>query len=634
MSNEQEFQRILNSKARNICVVAGPGSGKTSCILVPKAQQIVDDPQVDPETVLLLTFPRLSALDLQKKVKSLDRMPRACTVHSFCLSFLLSENDHDIRERIDSILLDFEKEVLVSDLKLTFSERSLSNGYPQKDKRVLGRMLDEFSAGWATQPHDKVFDETEEKRLFKWGVLNWLSEYKAAIMDEIVYYAVDLANKVTHSRFIDEPQYILVDEFQDLNRLEQEFIEMLASNSRLLIVVGDPDQSIYSFKFAHPVGLSQFTQKHKATMYTLPYTGRCPRKVVRVANQLLQQSNSQRGNLLKTLPNASEGETHFIRKRAQLEEFGHVLKSIAGRVNASTKPKDIVVLVPRRKLGSEFVSYANGEKSKYNALQDVDLLFVNKPKFGDSEQGKVLLFSLVANPNSLLHARCYLGVGDSDHYAEEIRDIKDTYEGSLATAMQRASPSDFSKRKKRICRICEKIEELRLFINAHSNNGSLDQLIDELFPIDDTSLSDIRKILLSLRESEDNAKTLYSKFVDYIRTVPHSDNTVRVMTIMLSKGLEVDHVYIMGCNDGNIPGRNRSNYLSDHEYKEEQRRLLYVGFTRAKKSLTVSWSRFIPFGEARANYTEILGTYTINGEKHAKVGLSEFLQDLSGIYWE
>ncbi|HAT8202584.1 TPA: AAA family ATPase, partial [Legionella pneumophila] len=121
--NENEFNNILNTNAQKVCVIAGPGSGKTKGVLIPKAKRIINDPSVNPENVLLLSFSRLSALDLKCRITENEgkKTPRASTLHSFCLSFLLSEDNHDIRKRIDSILLDFEKDILISDLKTTFS---------------------------------------------------------------------------------------------------------------------------------------------------------------------------------------------------------------------------------------------------------------------------------------------------------------------------------------------------------------------------------------------------------------------------------------------------------------------------------------------------------------------------------
>src|SRR4029077_19258554 len=181
-------ETILESIADKICVVAAPGSGKTRRILIPKAKQVLADESINPKEVLLLTFSRLSAVDLRNLVKtSIDRAPRASTVHSFCLAFLLSENNHEARKRVESIVLEFEKESMLSDLKLIFAGTN---------KHKLRKDLLEFSAAWAVTPHDRTFEENDERRAFKSAVVNWLSEHEAMMMEEIVYFAVDLAKKL------------------------------------------------------------------------------------------------------------------------------------------------------------------------------------------------------------------------------------------------------------------------------------------------------------------------------------------------------------------------------------------------------------------------------------------------------
>ena len=109
-------------------------------------------------------------------------------------------------------------------------------------------MLSEFSVAWAVGQHDEVFNENDARKKFKYVVQNWLKEYEAAIMEEIVYNAVYLARQRGNSDYIRKWKYILVDEFQDLNNLEQEFLRIIGENSKLLMILGDPNQSIYSFK--------------------------------------------------------------------------------------------------------------------------------------------------------------------------------------------------------------------------------------------------------------------------------------------------------------------------------------------------------------------------------------------------
>ena len=609
--NSAKYNEILNSTAKKICVIAGPGSGKTKCLLIPKAKQIISDQGVDPDEVLVISFSRLSAQDLRERVKEIERVPRASTLHSLCLSFLLSEDNHDIRKRIETILLDFEKQIMLSDLKILF---------PQKDKRELNRMLDEFSAGWAVRQHDKVFNEDDSRKNFKSAVLNWLDEHEAAMMEEIVYNAVDLAKKIT-TEFIEKPQYVFVDEFQDLNRLEQEFVNLLGANSKLVLVVGDPDQSIYSFKYAHPEGIKSLTDDKGVESHTLEYSGRCGKKIIGVANQLLRQTDPNRTVLLKPLPDAEDGEVALVQKDKQDDEFTFVLNDIIRKVNNGVSSKEIIVLVPRKKLGLDFVKYAKEQQLPDN----LSFQFVVKGKLTEVEQEKILLLGIIANQKSVLRVRSYIGLKDRNNYAVEFSALKQKY-GNIREAIQNAKPEDFDGRKKRLRAVCALLQEVREFIERHKEIEAVDTVLDEIFPADNDELADIRNILTELREEDDTIQTLYSKFLDYSRTLETKGNVVRVMSLIASKGLDADHVYIMGCNDGNIPGNNRSVHLTDHEHKQEQRRLLFVGVTRAKKSLTVTWSRNILFSQSRGHYTGSVRTVTSDGKRYSQVGLSEFLQ--------
>lgn len=612
LDNQQKYTEILSSKAEKICVIAGPGSGKTKGILIPKAKQIVADQTINPNNVLILSFSRLSALDLKDKIKNMDRTPRTSTLHSFCLSFLLSEDNHDIRKRINSIILDFEKQILISDLKIVLTDLN---------KREIKKMLDEFSAGWAINPHEEVFIEDEKKKSFKSAILNWLSENEAAMMEEIVYHAVDLAKKV-NTNFVNDPQYIFVDEYQDLNRLEQEFIDLLGANSKLVLVAGDPDQSIYSFKFAHPEGINSFSRKNNVETHTLDFSGRCAKKIIKIANQLLLQANPTRKDLPKPLIKAEDGEAILIQKDNQVEEFNFIFQSIIKKVETGTAPSEFLILVPRKKLGMEFVKFTKSKK-----VENIAFEFTTKSEFSPVEQEKISLLGVIANPNSTLRVRIYIGLKDKNYFSNELVEIKQKY-GNLQEAIKHINSNDFDKKKKKIIKVCELLRDIKNILEKYNNILNVEDIINDIFPEDNEELEEIRSIILLLKESNDSLQSLYSKLIDYYRTIHTRDNIVRVMTLIASKGLEAGHVYILGCNGGNIPGENRSVYLNDHEFKREQRRLLYVGVTRAKKSLIITWSRNIPFDQSKGHYTKSVRTITKNGKKYSQVGLSEFLQNI------
>jgi superfamily I DNA/RNA helicase len=533
---------------------------------------------------------------------------------------LIAENNHAIRNRIESVLLDFQKDPLLADLKLTFPTTRIT---------ALRRRLQEFSAGWATQPHDNVFEEDDDRRRFKAAVVDWLAEHEAAMMEEIVYHAVALVRQLGATRRY--PRYILVDEVQDLNRLEQEFLDLVAADANLLVVVGDPDQSIYSFKFAHPTGILDFSRRPGVEVHQSLVTGRCPRSVITYANRLLLQAAPARQDLIQPLPTAIDGEVRFVRRDNQNQEFDFVLESIARRLHTGTVASDIVVLTPRRKLSAEFATYASFHKTRVGIPDQIAITSVQKDQPTAVERERLMLFGLVARRGSLLHARTYVGLPDNRHYATELRELKERY-GSLRTVLDNARADDMPRQALRLRRVCARVEELRRFLQQTPDGRPLDALLDELCPGNRPETASLRAVLDALREDGDTATSLYSKYIDYTRTVPSPDATVRVMTLMASKGLEAQHVFIVGCNNGNIPGHNRSAHLADNEHRQEQLRLLYVGFTRATRSLTVTWSREIPFHQARGHNTPAVRTIRRGAEVFAVVGLSDFLQDLNATW--
>lgn len=616
MSNQTQFDEILQSSKKRICVIAGPGSGKTKCIIIPKAKMLLEEGK-SASKLLLLSFSRLSALDLRLRVADLVRKPRASTVHSFALAYLLSEDDHAIRDRIDSIVLDFEEECLINDLNAIFSDLN---------KRTIRKLYRRFAAGWAVEQHDTVFEASDEEKRFKAAVVRWLSEHKAVIMGEIIYFALEhLKSNGAPARFADI-EYIFVDEYQDLNKLEQEFLNLLSSRSELFIAVGDPDQSIYSFKFAHRDGIVELYNHEETHAVTLPFCGRCSTNILDAANRLLIQENPGRTALPLAMPDKQSGSFAIKSFERQSDEFEGVLNDINGRIKNGAVPNEILVLVPKRKLGEQFAEAAI-EYVMQNGLR-YSFAWSERMAFNSLQQEAILVFALVAKPGSILHKRAYIGLPDESgkSYAPEIAKLKQKY-GTVEAVLQKADANDFLTQQTRVRQVCDRINNLPSRQEVLSRLP-LAELIDNVFPEEVPDLSDLNRTLKSLIEVDDTVEAVYDKFVDHLRNIEHDESTVRIMTIMASKGLDADHVYILGCNAGNIPGENRTEHLRDADFIDEQRRLLYVGMTRAKETLMVSWSRNILYGQAMTQKTAGIRTVKRNGEVYQIVNISPFIQDM------
>lgn len=608
-NNEPIFQKILSSESKKICVIAGPGTGKTQRVIIPYVKKFYTQLGIKSESILIISFSRLSAQDVRKKISDLDSTLKASTLHSFCLSYLLFENNHDLRKRIKTIVLDNEKDILLSDLKQAF---------PSINKNNLKSMLKEFSAGWAIKAHDKVFEESDLQIAFKNTVKNWLDENEAVLMEEIVYNAVILSKRI-NSDFLNKIEYIFIDEYQDLNELEQEFIRILSANAKKLVIVGDPDQSIYSFKYAYPEGIIKLQSSSEFEQYCLEYTGRCGKKVIGEANKILCLINPTRSNQLKPLPGSIDDSFDIFQFPNQENEFQFVIDSINKIIDKGVSPEEIIVLTPRRQLGKDLVKFAT-EKTE----SILKYKFVSKDDYSETEKEKILLFGILANPDSVLHIRAYVSMYDNEHYSREFSRLKIKY-GDLERVFKNAHPEDFQKKEKKIRKVCYKILEIKSFIEKHKVSNNILSTLDELFPDSIDELNDLKKKNLDLYEESDSLADIFRKFQDSSSNINTHPNTIKVMTIMASKGLEADHVFIIGCNNGNIPGKNSSTFLSDYEHKQEQKRLLYVGITRARKSVIITWSRNISYRQSQKQKTESIVTRKIKGIPYSCVGICEFL---------
>ncbi|HAT8218301.1 TPA: hypothetical protein JA344_15865, partial [Legionella pneumophila] len=122
-------------------------------------------------------------------------------------------------------------------------------------------------------------------------------------------------------------------------------IGILAENSKLLLVVGDPYQSIYSFKFAHPEGIAGFENRVDVEPYNLLFSYRCSKKILDISNQLLKQLEPTKTEFLQSLPNAENGEVTLIQKDTQPEEFEFIYTSIIEKISSGVDPKEILILV-------------------------------------------------------------------------------------------------------------------------------------------------------------------------------------------------------------------------------------------------------------------------------------------------
>ncbi|MBN2503202.1 MAG: UvrD-helicase domain-containing protein [Anaerolineales bacterium] len=198
-------------------VVAGPGTGKTYALMRRVARLLENG--IDPRRVLLVTFTRMAAKDLQREIEALDvgnaNQIKKGTLHSFCFSILNDANVLELTGRTPRMLLDFEKRFLLEDLGLG----DFGNFH---DRR---RMLLAFEAAWATEQYQiPGWPNSEIEQEFQNHLLSWLRFHDAMLVGELIPLTLDFLQNNPANPYLSSFDHVLIDEYQDLNRAEQSLL--------------------------------------------------------------------------------------------------------------------------------------------------------------------------------------------------------------------------------------------------------------------------------------------------------------------------------------------------------------------------------------------------------------------------
>jgi DNA helicase II / ATP-dependent DNA helicase PcrA len=234
----------------------------------------------DPERILPVTFTNVAAEDLQREMMRVGAPGcediRGSTLHSLCMRILSLENVLQAVGRTPRPLNKFEIEPLLYDLSTKFG-----------NKRERSTRIRAYEAAWARLQHERPGHALNEAdAAFEAALAKWLTFHEGMLIGEIIPYVYRYLRDNPAAPERNLYDHVLVDEYQDLNKAEQGVIDLL-SGSANLCVVGDDDQSLYSFKFAHPAGIREFSSTHEVTTdHQIMECRRCPTRVVEMANSL------------------------------------------------------------------------------------------------------------------------------------------------------------------------------------------------------------------------------------------------------------------------------------------------------------------------------------------------------------
>ena len=595
-----------------ILVLAGAGSGKTKTITTRLAYLI--SLGIDPASILTLTFTNKAAKEMRERalamIDSAIYPPLLCTFHKFGLLFLKFHIERLGRSNNFVIIDTDDKKRIIKSLKpdlpipLVASEISkYKNSLISPDEAIAAARLPNYKKIAAL--YQKYEEYLQKNNLVDFDDLLVLT-YKILDQDE------ELCRQMSQKY-----QFIMIDEYQDTNELQNLLVKKLCSTHDNICVVGDDDQSIYGWRGANVKNILEFpNQFDNVKVIKLEKNYRSTKKILEAANNLIAHNRNRLGKTLQAT--LEEGEDIVVRSFSdEQEEAMEVGKQIRRLIDAGTPPSEIAVLFRINALSRSI-------EEAFNRL-GIHFKLVGAIRFYERAEIKDLIsyLRIIANP--------------LDDFS--LKRIINKPKRGIGKVTVEKLEAEAKRRGLSILQLLNALEEeelaaivgkknaktLRTFADTlHQLQAALDDglynFIDEF-----ERLVGFKEYYASMPDGLEriaNIDEFYGLFRDYIKQNPENSledflgdlslqsdqdqiggEAVNIMSVHASKGLEFTHLFVIGMEEGFFP------LTGDGCDMEEERRLGYVAFTRAKKTLHLSYvhSRFYKGRRAHLEKSRFLG---------------------------
>ena len=611
--NDMQQKAVYHTEGP-LLILAGAGSGKTR-VLTHRIAYLIGEKGVNPWNILAITFTNKAAQEMRERVDQIvgndGGSVWVSTFHSTCVRIL--------RRYIDRLGYDNNFTIYDTDDQKTLMKdvcRRLDVDTKQYKERALLAAISHAKDELLT-PDDmerNAGGDFREKR-----IAEIYREYQVSLrrnnaldFDDLIVKTVELFRKCGEvlEYWQDRFRYIMVDEYQDTNTAQFKFVSLLASKYENLCVVGDDDQSIYKFRGANIGNILGFERVFPgAKVIRLEQNYRSTQNILNAANEVIANNAERKPKRLWT-ENPEGDKIHFRQFMNGFEEAEYVVGDIAkGRREGRFQYRDCAVLYRTNAQSRLFE-----EKC---LLANIPYKIVGGVNFYARKEIKDLLsyMKTVDNAADDLAVKRILNVpkrGIGATTITRVQDYADSMQMSFYEALQNAGeiPS-IGRAASKIEGFVSFIQSLKSKAQAYTVEEILEEIIDLTGYVDELKAEDTEES----RARIENIDELISKTVSYqnlrsaeggeaslsgfleeialiadIDTVDPGQDYVLLMTLHSAKGLEFPNVYLAGMEDGIFPG-SMSVFSADPSDMEEERRLCYVGITRAMKELTLTSAR-------------------------------------------
>lgn len=606
--NPMQYEAVVNTEGP-LMIIAGAGSGKTRVITYRIAYLIMEK-GVSPWHIFAATFTNKAAQEMKSRVCNIlgyEDMPNTyiSTFHSLCAMILRNEAEKVGLKRHFTI---FDDQDQLSLIKLIIQSQELAEN--EVDPKLLRYLLNQCKLRMIP------FESIEDIALVKNDELyiQILNTYQKKMLEnnavdfgDLLYYVVKLfeSDPIVLKHYQDKFKYVLVDEYQDTNNIQFKLVYLLSKEHQNICVVGDEDQSIYSWRGANLSNLFEFQNVYpEAKLIRLEQNYRSTSIILNAASEVIKNNKQRLGKTLWT-DNGQGSIIKLIVGLSELFEAREISNEITKLVSTrQCRYNDIAIFYRINALSRVFEDEFRRMKIPYR--------IIGGTRFYDRKEVKDILayLKVAANPNDSISLERIINVparGIGETTVDKIRKYAESNRLSLFEAMNKI-PDDADKP---LGRASVKIKSLMKMLNkwiSDANTKSVRDLTEEIIADTDYYAYLLKESYIEGMDRKENVGELLNAITqftasnkeatlyDYLENVSlvtavddldEKENSVSLMTVHCAKGLEFPVVFMIGLEHPIFPNQRA---IDETESVEEERRLFYVGITRAKEKLYLSRS--------------------------------------------
>lgn len=614
--NEPQLQAVQTTDGP-LLILAGAGTGKTMA-LTHRIAYLISEKGVDPAQILAVTFTNKAAGEMKERIKSLlgegfKSQPTMGTFHSICVQVLRREIQH---LGYESSFVIYDQDDSLALVKRIMKEMQISekNFNPKAIRGAISKAKNVLQTYEEVQRMSNSVFEQKVGMVYE-AYQNQLMKLAALDFDDLIMKVVELFETFPQilQKFQYRWKYIHVDEYQDTNVAQYKLVQMLAKEFRNLCVVGDPDQNIYSWRGADITNILQFEKEYpEAVVVKLEQNYRSTPHILAGAEAVIQNNKSRiekklwtdetDGQLIRMVDVDDErGEAEYVVKRVR-RHFGSMKDHVVlYRTNAQSRVIEESCLrhgIPYKVIGGV----------KFYARKEIkDIIAYMRLIHNLRDDGA--LIRIINTPSRKIGAKTLeaaqrVATRHIESLYQVMKGDKNQLDGELPVSKIAVLQS-----------FARMIDDLNQFSREFSvsalireilHRSGYDRMLVEEKEVGQTRMENIQE-LITVAQKYDGLEigVGLSTFLEEVALVSATDELqgaedyLTLMTVHNAKGLEFEHVYIIGLEDGIFP---HSRATFDPEQMEEERRLMYVAMTRAKLYLHLLWARRrLLFGESQYN---------------------------------